>query len=125
MKTHILLENGLSTPFLYSQKIFKEILEKQLTFTGLYVILYVQTGGIIYDRQNNSSRSDESEELYLCIAQLKRASNVSEMFRSSNIRIDNFVRLLNAMGYEVIVKDRTAGSKESWKVSLNDGDADK
>lgn len=59
------------------------------------------------------------------IAQLKRASNVSEMFRSSNIRIDNFVRLLNAMGYEVIVKDRTAGSKESWKVSLNDGDADK
>ncbi len=56
------------------------------------------------------------------IAQLKRASNVSEMFRSSNIRIDNFVRLLNAMGYEVTVRDRSTGSKDSWKVTLTDGD---
>ena len=59
------------------------------------------------------------------IAQLKRASNVSEMLRSSNMRIDNFVRLLNAMGYEVTVKDRTVGSKDYWKVTLSDEEAEK
>lgn len=53
--------------------------------------------------------------------QLKRASNVSEMFRSANIRIDNFVKLLNAMGYEVTVWDRADG-KASWNVTLTDED---
>ena len=34
----------------------------------------------------------------------KRASNVSEYMRSENMRVDNFVRILNACGYKVIIK---------------------
>lgn len=50
------------------------------------------------------------------VAGFKRVSNVSEILRSQNMRIDNFVKLLNAMGYDVIVK----GEKEKWNVTLSD-----
>ena len=50
-------------------------------------------------------------------AGLKRQTNVSEMLRSRSIRVDNFVKLLNAMGFEVIVKDKNSANKENvWKV---------
>lgn len=34
----------------------------------------------------------------------KRASNVSEYMRSENMRVDNFVKILNACGYKVVIK---------------------
>lgn len=34
----------------------------------------------------------------------KRASNVSECLRSNNMRVDNMIRILNACGYEVIIR---------------------
>lgn len=50
-------------------------------------------------------------------ANLKRQSNVSEMLRSKSLRVDNFVKLLGAMGFDVIVKDRNSGNRENvWKV---------
>ncbi len=36
-------------------------------------------------------------------AGFKRQSNVSELLRSNSIRVDNFVRLMTAMGYTVSV----------------------
>lgn len=51
-------------------------------------------------------------------AGLKRQSNVSEMLRGRSLRVDNFVKLLNAMGFDLVVKDRNSGNKENvWKVS--------
>lgn len=38
-------------------------------------------------------------------AGLKRQSNVSEMLRSSSMRVDNFCKLLATMGYEIVVRD--------------------
>lgn len=49
-------------------------------------------------------------------AGLKRQTNVSEMLRSNSMRVDNFVKLLSAMGYEVIVKDRNSTNKDKWLV---------
>lgn len=50
-------------------------------------------------------------------AGLKRQTNVSEMLRSRSVRVDNFVKLMNAMGFDVIVKDRNGSNKENtWKV---------
>ena len=49
-------------------------------------------------------------------AGLKRQTNVSEMLRSSSMRVDNFVKLLSAMGYEVIVKDKKSDNKVNWIV---------
>jgi len=51
------------------------------------------------------------------MAGLKRQSNVSEMLRSSTMRVDNLVKLLDAMGFDVIVKDRNGSNKMNvWKV---------
>jgi hypothetical protein len=39
------------------------------------------------------------------------------MLRSRSLRVDNFVKLLNAMGFDVIVKDRNSSNRENvWKV---------
>ena len=35
-----------------------------------------------------------------------RQSNISEVLRSDNARIDNFIRILNACGYDVEMVDR-------------------
>lgn len=53
-------------------------------------------------------------------AGLKRQTNVSEMLRSSSMRVDNFVKLLSAMGYEVIVKDKNPDNKIKWTVDNGD-----
>lgn len=50
-------------------------------------------------------------------AGLKRQSNVSEMLRGKSLRVDSFVKLMNAMGFDVIVKDRNGKNSENqWKV---------
>lgn len=54
-------------------------------------------------------------------ANFKRQSNVSEMLRSKNLRVDNLVRLLDAMGFDLIVKDRNGSNRENvWKVTLDE-----
>ena len=50
-------------------------------------------------------------------ANLKRQSNVSEMLRSKNLRVDNLVRLLDAMEFDVVVKDRNGS--DVWKITLD------
>ena len=56
-------------------------------------------------------------------AHLKRQSNVSEMLRSKNLRVDNLVLLLNAMDFDVIVKDRNGSNRENvWKIELEGGE---
>lgn len=50
-------------------------------------------------------------------AGLKRQSNVSEMLRGKSMRVDNFVKLLDAMGFDVIVKDRNGKNHgNQWSV---------
>ena len=41
----------------------------------------------------------------------KRQTNVSEVLRSDNARIDNLIRILNACGYDVEMVDRTDPEK--------------
>lgn len=56
-------------------------------------------------------------------ANLKRQSNVSEMLRGKSIRVDNLVRLLNAMDFDVIIKDRNGANRENvWKVEIEGGE---
>lgn len=59
----------------------------------------------------------------------KRQTNVSEMLRSDNMRVDNLVRLLEAMECEVIVRSKRAAVCEDdqsrtffpeWKVTVAD-----
>lgn len=49
-------------------------------------------------------------------AGLKRQSNVSEMLRSKSLRVDNFVLLLESMGYELVVRDKNRKNKTEWVV---------
>lgn len=37
--------------------------------------------------------------------------------RKNSMRLDNFVKMLNAMGYDVVVKKKL-GASEEWKVEL-------
>lgn len=46
----------------------------------------------------------------------KRQTNVSGLLNSSNsMRVDNFFKLLDAMGCEIVVRDKM-GSKKEWVV---------
>lgn len=50
-------------------------------------------------------------------ANLKRQSNVSEMLRGRSLRVDNLVRLLNAMDFDVVIKDRNGANRDNvWKL---------
>lgn len=51
------------------------------------------------------------------IAGFKYQSNIGGMLKSKNMRVDNFVRLLGAMGYEVIVKDKNSSNKTKWTLT--------
>ena len=54
-------------------------------------------------------------------AGLKRQSNIGEMLRGKSMRVDNFVLLLNAMDFDVIVRDRNGANRENvWKVGPDD-----
>ena len=47
---------------------------------------------------------------------LKSAQAIGNiLYRSSSPRVDNFVKILDAMGYEVIVRKKI-GETEEWKV---------
>ncbi|MCD8143102.1 MAG: helix-turn-helix domain-containing protein [Clostridiales bacterium] len=50
------------------------------------------------------------------MAGLKRQSNVSELLRGNSIRVDNFVKFLTAMGYEVVVRDSLNPNGTEWVV---------
>lgn len=52
------------------------------------------------------------------MAGLKRQSNVSEMLRGRSMRVDNLVLLLDALGFDLIVKDRNSSNRENtWKIT--------
>lgn len=62
-----------------------------------------------------------NQTMLASMAGLKRQSNVSEMLRGKSLRVDNLVLLLNAMGFDVIVKDRNGSNRENvWKIELGD-----
>lgn len=49
---------------------------------------------------------------------LKRESNVGVYLdRGSNLRIDTLVKIADAMGCEIVIRDKFGSNKE-WKVSL-------
>lgn len=62
-------------------------------------------------KTRNWSQSKLAEE-----AGLKSQSNVTGMLnRSSSLRVDNLVKLVEAMGYEVIIRDKMGSNKE-WRI---------
>ena len=52
-------------------------------------------------------------------AGFKSQSNITGLLNNNKngIRIDNLVKMLNALGCEVVVRD-TMGSKKEWKIGL-------
>lgn len=47
----------------------------------------------------------------------KTQSGVSEKFRGQSMRVTSWVKMLNAMGFDVIVQDRNSKNKENkWTV---------
>ena len=53
-------------------------------------------------------------------AGFKSQSNITGLLNNNKngIRIDNLVRMLNAMGCEIVVRDKMGSGKE-WKVEMN------
>ncbi len=50
-------------------------------------------------------------------AGLKNQSNVSEILRGQTLKTQTLVRLLDAMGFDLIIKDRNGSNRENvWKV---------
>ena len=48
---------------------------------------------------------------------LKSQSSVAEILRrKTSVKLDTFVKLLNAMGYDVVVTDRVMGGETRWTV---------
>ncbi len=45
-------------------------------------------------------------------AGFKRQSNISEMFRSRNLRVDNLIRILEAMDCELVIRSKTTMPRE-------------
>lgn len=50
----------------------------------------------------------------------KRQTNISELLRGQSLRVCAFVRLLNAMNFDVIVVDRNTRSGYKWMVTGED-----
>lgn len=49
----------------------------------------------------------------------KRQSNISEILRSSHMRMDNFFKILDALDFDIIVKDRNGKNSDNvWKVEI-------
>ncbi len=42
------------------------------------------------------------------------------LYRNNSVRVNTFVKLLNLMGYEVIVREIGIGEREEWTVDYND-----
>jgi transcriptional regulator with XRE-family HTH domain len=50
-------------------------------------------------------------------AGMKNQSNVSEILRGQTLKTQTLVRLLDAMGFDLIIKDRNGSNRENvWKV---------
>lgn len=61
------------------------------------------------------SQSQLAEE-----AGFKRQSNITGILnRGTSLRVDNFIKMIEAMGCELIVKDKM-GSNHTWKVTLEE-----
>lgn len=53
-------------------------------------------------------------------ANLKRQTNVSEMLRGSSLQVKNFLKLLNAMQFDVVVRDRNSTNRTEWVLTPSD-----
>lgn len=50
-------------------------------------------------------------------ADMKGQTNVARLLHAKSMSVDSFIRMLNAMGFDLIVKDRNGANKENvWKV---------
>ena len=48
-------------------------------------------------------------------------TNVSEYLRRKNMSVASMLKMLNAMGFDVVVKDRNGSNKDNvWKLTPND-----
>jgi transcriptional regulator with XRE-family HTH domain len=53
-------------------------------------------------------------------AGLKNQSNVSEILRGQTLKTQTLVKLLDAMGFDLIIKDRNGSNRENvWKVEFD------
>ena len=59
------------------------------------------------------TQKELAEALGLCSQQ----SIGNMLSRKNSMRLDNFVKILNVMGYEVVVRKKL-GESEEWKVEL-------
>ena len=58
---------------------------------------------------------------------MKHQSNIGGYLSGKSLRVDTFVKLMDAMGFDVIVKDRNNSNRENvWKIDVpkdgEDGD---
>jgi len=59
-----------------------------------------------------------SQAMLAEMAGLKRQSNISEILRGKSMRVDNLALLLDALGFDLIVKDRNGSNRENvWKIT--------
>lgn len=48
-------------------------------------------------------------------------TNISEILRGQTLKTQTLVRLLDAMGFDLVVKDRNGSNRENvWKVELDE-----
>lgn len=40
------------------------------------------------------------------------------LYRENSVRVSSFVKMLNLMGYEVVVRETGIGEREEWKVEV-------
>lgn len=40
------------------------------------------------------------------------------LYRENSVRVNSFVKMLNLMGYEVVVRKAGIGEREEWKVDV-------
>ena len=57
------------------------------------------------------------KELAEALGMCSQQSVGNMMARKNGMRIDNFIKILNVMGYEVIVRKKL-GESEEWKVDV-------
>lgn len=50
----------------------------------------------------------------------KRQSNVAELLTRDNFQTDKFIKIMDALGFDIIIKDRNGANRENcWKIEVS------
>ena len=53
----------------------------------------------------------------------KSQSAISNKVNGKSLRVDTFAKILDAMGYEIVVKSKSSNSnKNQWKISIDEAE---